>query len=580
MTFCDLTHIFAGRRLHDGPFAIRNGVQISFAQFQADVALNASALRAAACHRVLLMTQDAYLGAVGVFAIIAAGADVVLAPNDLKTIVDPILETCDLALAEAGGCPVERSLQIAQSSQGASDPPLTLPAELNGDASIVFFTSGSTGAPKEIVKSLRHLNLEAKAVDALLSARVPPSSRIEGTVPHQHAYGMTFRLAWPIATGRTLVGETHLHLESCLAALDGRAMLVTSPAHLSRLDGLESLPDARKPSLVLSAGAVLPQSAVEASQRVLGVAPFEIFGSTETGAIAGRQRTQQDADWTPLPGVAIAANAAGLLTARADYVPEMHQTTADLIEVNPDGSFRLRGRSDSIVKIEGKRVSLQAVEAALLASVLVDDAVALVIDAPLERMAAAVVLSPAGRDLRRELGDLRFQQHLRTELREQLEAAALPRIWRFVETLPQSALGKRRRGDLAALFAQAQPKKWRPKIHSTTAIADGIEIDLSIPPDLSYLEGHFADFPILPGVVQVDWAVAYGRQFLGLSLESAQTFQVKFRRMISPNTRLTLSLHLPRGTARLTFQYAAGGNVFSSGSIPLAAPACDPGRPI
>jgi 3-hydroxymyristoyl/3-hydroxydecanoyl-(acyl carrier protein) dehydratase len=34
---------------------------------------------------------------------------------------------------------------------------------------------------------------------------------------------------------------------------------------------------------------------------------------------------------------------------------------------------------------------------------------------------------------------------------------------------------------------------------------------LRVPPTLEHFRGHFPGFPILPGVVQLDWAVRFGR---------------------------------------------------------------------
>ncbi len=40
---------------------------------------------------------------------------------------------------------------------------------------------------------------------------------------------------------------------------------------------------------------------------------------------------------------------------------------------------------------------------------------------------------------------------------------------------------------------------------------------LTVPDDLLYFDGHFRVAPVLPGVVQVDWAIHYGRLHLGLT---------------------------------------------------------------
>jgi hypothetical protein len=593
MTVRRLAELFTAGHDPAAPVAVRDGVPISFTTFTADVATNAARIRKAGGHRVLLSTQDVYWGAAGLLAIIGAGCDVVFAPNDLPATLEGIGAGCDFTVTDASAC-LQASLQL-HSACDLTAPPL---GRLSETATITFHTSGSTGAAKQIIKTLRHLEREAAAIDALFGAQVPAQARIDGTVPHQHAYGMAFRLIWPLVTGRVINASTHLHWEECLAALGPAAMLVTSPAHLTRLDGLPSLPPARRPCFVLSAGAPLPQPAALACLDVLGCGPYEIFGSTETGAIAGRQRGAAEADFRALPGVQITRDGDGLLRAEADYIPHGAYTIADRIDVLPDGRFRFLGRSDDVVKIEGKRLSLAGTERALTAVDLVTEAAAVVLSGDIagrsDRLAAVVVLSPAGNRLRQELGELRFQRALMSRLRQLLEPAAQPRSWRFVAELPRGVLGKRRAADLAALFATMPPDaadtgaqtgmggsamdgKTEPDVLATRRIPDGIEIDLQVAPDLAYLDGHFQQIAIVPGVVQIDWACAFARSLLGLEIESAQSFQVKFRKIIQPGVPITLRLMAASGAKRLTFLYSStDGGLLSSGSIAIVPSAPKP----
>jgi acyl-coenzyme A synthetase/AMP-(fatty) acid ligase len=73
-----------------------------------------------------------------------------------------------------------------------------------------------------------------------------------------------------------------------------------------------------------------------------------------------------------------------------------------------DGRFRLLGRADRIVKIEERRVSLDALERALREDAEVDDARVLVLPGQREQLAAVVPADPAllegGDAARRALG--------------------------------------------------------------------------------------------------------------------------------------------------------------------------------
>jgi 3-hydroxymyristoyl/3-hydroxydecanoyl-(acyl carrier protein) dehydratase len=90
--------------------------------------------------------------------------------------------------------------------------------------------------------------------------------------------------------------------------------------------------------------------------------------------------------------------------------------------------------------------------------------------------------------------------------------------------------------------------------------------------DLAQVEGHFPGLPIVPGVAQVDWAVKLAARHLGLGIEVAQWFQIKFRRVMVPGSEVTLTLGLNRARAKLAFEYRTGAEMLSSGSIRLAPP--------
>src|SRR5262249_6400780 len=134
-------------------------------------------------------------------------------------------------------------------------------------------------------------------------------------------------------------------------------------------------------------------------------------------------------------------------------------------------------------------------------------------------------------------------------------------------------LGKRRASDIIRLFRRsdltnAQPTRpTEPEIRVVRMLADGAELDLFIPPDLAYLDGHFPHMPIVPGVALIDWAVKLAARHLNFPIDSAQAFKVKFRRIVVPNTIVTLSLRHAGTWRRLNFKYNSGVDVLSVGSI-------------
>jgi 3-hydroxymyristoyl/3-hydroxydecanoyl-(acyl carrier protein) dehydratase len=94
-------------------------------------------------------------------------------------------------------------------------------------------------------------------------------------------------------------------------------------------------------------------------------------------------------------------------------------------------------------------------------------------------------------------------------------------------------------------------------------------LSLRVQAGLPAFDGHFPGHPILPGVVQVDWALRLADQIFGLGQQVARDFQVKFRRIIVPESPVTLFLRVDCARHRLEVEYRVGDEVASTGRIHL-----------
>ncbi|KFZ37701.1 thioester dehydrase [Shewanella mangrovi] len=90
---------------------------------------------------------------------------------------------------------------------------------------------------------------------------------------------------------------------------------------------------------------------------------------------------------------------------------------------------------------------------------------------------------------------------------------------------------------------------------------------LQIAADHPAFAGHFPDHPILPGVVQLDWAVRMGCQQFGYPLAIAQIEVLKFQQLIVPNTQVTLTIKHDVAKQKLQFSLTDGERRFASGRI-------------
>jgi acyl-coenzyme A synthetase/AMP-(fatty) acid ligase len=434
MTWIPIEHLLSLGRPSEHPVAIRAGVPIPFARFQADVAAAAALLDG--CREAALACEDTYLFTVGLFALLHAGARVLLPPNAQPgTLADLGMPVVNDALIAAAPT---RSYRFTE-----------LDAERG---KVIFNTSGSTGAPKQIEKKLWMLQRESEVLHNVFGSRLG-SGPVMATVSHQHLYGLSFRLLWPLAAGVPFDVATDGVWETLLPRLRGGSVLISSPAHLGRLAGLEPIAPSHAPALIFTGGAPLAADAAMASQTILGCLPTEMFGSTECGVMATRQQADGNDVWTLLPGTEIRVDAEDRVAVRTPYVDDWQQTE-DVIERLP-GGFRFLGRADRIVKIESKRVSLPAVESALESLPLVAEAAVVALPGLPTRLGGLLVLTEEGRTQLASLGPFQFNRLLRRLLSPRLEPTGLPRFWRFTDALPIRALGKRNDAVIAALFGDA-----------------------------------------------------------------------------------------------------------------------------
>ncbi|NWD50952.1 AMP-binding protein [Pseudomonas gingeri] len=429
-------------------------------------------------------------------------------------------------------------------------------------------TSGSSGEPKRIEKNLRQLANEVRALEQLWGADLGQACVI-GSVATQHIYGLLFRVLWPLCAGRTFV-RTQLAFPEDLQRASRRHpqfAWVASPALLKRMGDNLDWPALSQVRRVFSSGGALPEDAAGSLQQRLQQWPTEILGSSETGGIAWRQGARL---WRPFADVQLGQDADGALRVASPYLPVGHvEQTADAVRFEADGRFELLGRLDRIVKLEEKRISLPMLEQALVEHAWVAEARLGVMQENRAYLGALLVLSEQGLHALRNQGRRTLTETLRKHLLKHCEALALPRRWRLLRQLPLNTQGKLPQADVQALLQAPRPKG--PEVLAQNETDGEWLLQLAVPPDLAYFSGHFPATPVLPGVVQVDWALELGRERLALPTKFAGMEVLKFQQLVRPGDRLELTLRFDPERSKLHFAFRNASAACSSGRIVLEA---------
>ena len=516
----------------------------------------AGGLQQRGVQRIALHLEDAAELAVALLGAWRAGVSVLL-PADLQVQTrqrwDPQVD-----------------LWITQSSELQALYANPLPgAGLDLDACrLSLCTSGSSGEPKRIDKTLRQMANEVEALEQLWGSELGEACII-ASVAAQHIYGLLFRVLWPLCAGRSFVRQQLAFPEDMQRVSREHPAFawIASPALLKRMGDNLDWPALSPVRRVFSSGGALPAEAAQALHQRLGQWPTEIFGSSETGGIAWRQGPGL---WQPFADVQLSQGEDGALCIASAYLPPGHvEHSADAVRIEADGRFELLARLDRIVKLEEKRISLPMLEQALEAHDWVLEARLGVVRENRASLGALLVLSDSGLFALREHGRRTLTQTLRQHLSQHCEALALPRRWRLLRQLPLTSQGKLPQAQVDALLLAPRPKS--PEILSQVECDGQWTVNLSIPPDLAYFSGHFPTTPVLPGVVQVDWALALGQQLLDLPPRFAGMEVLKFQQLVRPGDAIELTLRFDRERGKLHFAYRNATAPCASGRILLEA---------
>lgn len=469
----------------------------------------------------------------------------------------------------AGDFPLNQVITAMSSSVDLPLKPITLPDAETG--ALVLFTSGSTGNPEPVAKSFAQLETELTALEIQWGAQLA-NATITSSVSHHHIYGLLFRLLWPLCAGRPFVVRERDYWEELAgdARCNQPLAIISSPAHLSRIPPL-NWPAQAQIAAIFCSGAPLATSAALLAKAQLGQAITEVYGSTETGGIGWREQ-DKGPDWTCLPGVQVALDSSdSLLQVRSGHLPDgAWYTGADRARLEADGRFSLCGRADRIAKVGGKRISLSAIERVLEQQEGVAQARVILLPERGDRLGAVVVLDNDGNKRLVDQGKTGINQQLKGALETTIDRVAIPRYWRYLGELPRNNQGKTTQAGLEQLFVTDQLPRL-PELVERREQGETLLLNLFIPANLYYFDGHFPGRPVLPGVVQTHWAVHYGREHWGDLGNFCALEAIKFQQVVTANQTLQLRLEFQPDKGKLYFTYtsesAAGSVAHASGRI-------------
>ncbi len=398
-----------------------------------------------------------------------------------------------------------------------------------------LFTSGSTGVPKNIMKTL--YNFEAEAQSVIDEFKLQDDYIIASTTSSAHSFGMAFNFIVPFLGGfkinrKKVEFPEHLNIKD-------KYILISTPSFMEKLAKYD-FEFEYSPEKIFLAGAKMKPELYDYYSRFTEV--IDIYGSTETGDIGWKQGGDI---FNVFDAVEVDVADDGRIIVKSEFFPSGEIVLNDLIEKLSENNFILKKRSDRIVKIQEKRISLDEMENNLKKHKSVKDCRCFVYD---DKFCCAVVTD----DVEIQSSDLR---HFLLQFSE-----IVPKKWRILDEIPKNMSGKIDTMKLRKLFGVNLSY---PFIFSRQTDASQADLELLFRKNSNFFNGHFDGMPVLPGVVQLYYAKFFAEDIFGLQLPHNEFKRVKFSNIMQPDTRFRLKLLNKEKSVEFT--YMADDKVYSSG---------------
>jgi acyl-CoA synthetase (AMP-forming)/AMP-acid ligase II len=370
----------------------------------------------------------------------------------------PPMETIGGIIEEASSIPSLTRAAAAVASAGQS------PHEL----AAIFYTSGSTGEPKGVM--LSHRNLVSNTLATVQYLGLTKDDSVLVILPFYYIYGNSLLLTHVATGGKVVIDNRFMYPEVVLDSLEeskatgfagvpSTFMIALSKSTIAkrRLADLKYITQAggaMAPDVTRRLIEACPNQKIwvmygqtEASPRVTYLPPDQLNEKLGSIGIAvpgvevrildesGREVTIGETGEIVVGGPNVMLGYWNQPEATAEVLRDGWLITGDLARKDDDGYMYVVGRKREIIKSAGHRVSAKEIEETLVAHEAVAEAAVFGVPDDIlgEAIHAVVVLRP---------GALCNEKQIQGFCQKHLAAFKIPRVVRFLNSLPKSQSGK------------------------------------------------------------------------------------------------------------------------------------------
>lgn len=415
------------------------------------------------------------------------------------------------------------------------------------DGKITFRTGGSTSDTKLIEKHIKNVIIESNDIFSVL--KLPKNLEFISTTTPEHYFGFSFHYVLPILHDYKR-REKRINYPEELTIEN--AVLITTPSFLKTMQKYNFQPVV-PPQVIICAGAKLEDKTFEYARNI-AKRVIEIYGSTETGIIAYRETEHENL--ALMPGIKI-------LEAEQDYTKistkYSHQTINildDRIQLENE-KIKFISRTGKTLKILEKRIDATQYEAKISTHPLVNESYCFENS---NKLATLIALNPEGAEFIIKHG----KHELIKDIKSQLKTEILPQKWEFIDIIPRNEKGKIDKTLIDELF---NLNLSYPLILSRNIQENSAKFELCFLRHSDFFRGHFDEYPILAGVVQLFYANYFAKIAFGQDLHCGQIRKIKFTNIIRPDKKIFLNFEKTKNG--ISWKYEASDITYSSGLFPF-----------
>lgn len=413
-------------------------------------------------------------------------------------------------------------------------------------------TSGSTGSPLLIQKYIHQMINEAICLKEFLAFK-DYSKKICSLVPHHHMYGLTFSIFLPIIYNFSVIEQEPI-IENFSQLKEN--ILIASPEILKKLvlwDKNYILKSLENIELIITAGSVLDDNIRKSLENITNVKILNIYGSTETGVIAG----DLGDGFKIFKSVEISNN-----NGHTQVISNWCESyiLKDEIKLMED-KLEIYGRSDRIVKIADKRFSLDMVEKYIKTSDLIYDAYAYIFK---NRIGTLISLS--------EKGKLAFRSKGKKEIVENIEKYTYNifgkniRHYKIVSYIYRNNNGKLVKKENDNLIDKKEELEFKQESIKKDNNITYATFSSNIQEDIFYLPSHFYNFPLIPGFITLDSIIKLSENFGYDFSKINKISNLKFSNFVRPFDKILVELIMDNNIVKFIINVgdikAASGSIF------------------